>query len=127
MSYSDSNTILSKLNIDSLLEQVKNKEYEVILKANVELKPDTNYLLLVRKESDEGKEFVNKTVVVDKKHEYIDVFSQKYLKEILKRTGHKLKIITGEGFLSLAFCEIKSKKEVKKEIPELENTEINPE
>lgn len=127
MSYSDSNTILSKLNIDPLLEQVKNKAYETVLKANIELKPENNYLLLVRKESDEGKEFINKTVVIDKKHEYIDVFSQKYVKEIIKKTGHKLKVIAGEGFLSLAYCESKPKKEVKKEAPEIENTENNPE
>lgn len=127
MSYSDSNTILSKLNINSLLEQVKNKEYETVLKANIELKPENNYLLLVRKESDEGKEFINKTVVVDKKHEYIDVFSQKYVKEIIKKTGHKLKVINGEGFLSLAILESKPKKEVKKDTSEIENTENNPE
>lgn len=120
MPYLNSNMILNNLSIKELLEQVKDLDKkEVVLKANVELQPDKDYLLLVRSSKDEGKEFINKTVDIGQKHYYIDVFSQKYVKELIKKTGHKAKFINSDSFLSLVILETAKTatktKEVKKE------------
>lgn len=116
MSYSNLN-IIGNLPIKTLLSQVKDLEKkEIVLKANVELQSDKDYLLLVRSPEDVGKEFINKTVVINKEHKYIDVFSQAYVKELTKKTGHKVKFINSDAFISIAVLEI-SKKEPKEKLP----------